>query len=340
MDDDNLNNSNNDDDNNSSEIKNNDNGSVQLEPKISPVKAAFLGLAGGFFFYQIVGGIVSALIFGLNPESADVNALRLMNVAGQILFILLPALVFTKFIYSNVTEVIRFRTAPLKEVGLFALGMICLIPLLQNYLIIQNYFIEEIARWSSFISYFKDSFDSVNEMIEKMFTNLLAAKGISDYLIVFIAISLTPAVCEEVMFRGFIQKSFELKYRPLIAILITSVFFGIYHFSPYALIPLISLGFFIGYSAYKSNSLLVPVLLHFMNNFLSIAFYYLFEAKDIAGDAAVIQKEVISASEMRSALFNFSYQLILFAAVFGYILYFYRKKKKENKENQLTPSID
>jgi len=32
--------------------------------QISPVAAAFIGLAGGFFLYQIVGSLLTILIFG------------------------------------------------------------------------------------------------------------------------------------------------------------------------------------------------------------------------------------------------------------------------------------
>ncbi len=91
----------------------------ELTPKISPVKAGLIGLAGGFFFYQIFGGLLTVLIFGLSFEKADPNALRLITMAGQVLFILLPALIFSKIIYEDVTRVIRFRSAPLIEIGLF-----------------------------------------------------------------------------------------------------------------------------------------------------------------------------------------------------------------------------
>ena len=60
-----------------------------LEFQISPVAAAFIGLAGGFFF-EILGALLTVLIFGINLESVPVNDLRLMTMAGQILFILLP----------------------------------------------------------------------------------------------------------------------------------------------------------------------------------------------------------------------------------------------------------
>ena len=300
---------------------------VEVEPKISPLKAGLLGLAGGLFFYQIIGGLISVLILGLNPVEANVNAVRLMNVAGQILFILLPALIFSKIIYEKVGIIIRFRLAPLKEIALFSLGMLCLIPLLQNYLYIQNYFIDILAEWSGFIRYFKEAFDTMNNMMEKTFADLLKAYNVFDYVIIFISISIVPAICEELMFRGFIQKSFELRFRPLLAILITSVFFGLYHFSPYALIPLILLGFFIGYSAYKTNSILVPVILHFLNNFLSVIMYYIF-----GSDSELIGTKV-TAMEFKSALVSFSYQFILFAVVLGYIIYYYRKVKPKNIEN-------
>lgn len=297
-----------------------------IEPKISPVAAGFLGLAGGFVFYQIFGGLISLLIFGLNPKDADVNALRLMNVAGQVLFILLPSVVFAKVIYSNVSYIMRIKLPSLKELGVFSLGMIVLIPLIQNYLYIQNYFIDQLANNYSIVNYLKEMFDSLNKMVDETFGNLLKADSFMDYIIVFTSISITPAICEEAMFRGFIQKSFEMKYRPMLAILITSIFFGLYHFSPYGLLPLIGLGFYIGYAAYKTNSIVVPMILHFMNNFISILFYYLFENIDSLSNTKV------SESDFHTGLYNFSYQFIIFVVVIIYIIYGYKKNKFASEE--------
>ncbi|MGA8263415.1 MAG: CPBP family intramembrane glutamate endopeptidase, partial [Ignavibacteriaceae bacterium] len=80
--------------------------SRKLNPIISPISAAFIGLFGGFFLYQIVGGVLTLLIFGLDIEKAPVNGFRLMTMAGQVLFILLPALLFSKWFYEDVTTVI------------------------------------------------------------------------------------------------------------------------------------------------------------------------------------------------------------------------------------------
>jgi hypothetical protein len=81
----------------------------QIHPLISPIAAAIIGLAGGFFLYQIVGGALTLLIFGMDMKSAPVNAVRLLTAGGQILFILLPALVFAKWFYEDVSAIIRIK---------------------------------------------------------------------------------------------------------------------------------------------------------------------------------------------------------------------------------------
>ncbi len=299
-----------------------ENGKPELTPKISPVKAGLLGLAGGFFFYQIFGGLLTVLIFGLNLEKADANALRLITMAGQVLFILLPALIFSKIIYEDVTRVIRFRTAPWIEIALFTVGIIALTPVLQNYLYIQNYFLEQLAKQNGFIHTIKDSLDSLDKLVESSYGSLLKIHSAMDGAIVIAVVAITPAVCEEVMFRGFIQKSFELKYKPFLGALITAIFFGLYHFNPYAFLPLTVLGFYLGYSAYKSNSILVPVVLHFINNLSAVVLFMVF------GDSELEQSKAITSAELTPTLISLTYQIILFVLVLIGIQYYYRKKKR------------
>ena len=90
-------------------------------PLISPVAAAFLGLIGGFILYQFVGGLLTLLIFGFDLEAAPVNGLRFMTIIGQILFIFLPALFFSKWIYGDVSKIISIKLPRIKELLLFIL---------------------------------------------------------------------------------------------------------------------------------------------------------------------------------------------------------------------------
>ena len=267
-----------------------------IQPQISPIAAAFIGLIGGFILYQIVGGVITLLIFGMNLDSAPVNSVRLMTMAGQILFILLPALLFSKWFYIDISSVIRTRVPSWKEFVLFGIGIIILTPLLQYFITVQNYLIDIWAANSHFVNSIKSALDSLNDLVEKTYGNLLSANNAYEAILVVAVVAVVPAICEETMFRGFIQKSFELKIKPVWAALITAIFFGIYHFNPYGMIPLIILGFYFGFAAYMSNSILVPMSLHFTNNFIAIMVYFL------AGNEDLIKSTPTSDIDLNSAL--------------------------------------
>jgi hypothetical protein len=279
-----------------------------LEFQVSPVAAAFIGLAGAFFLYQIVGSIITVLILGMDLESVPVNSLRLMTMAGQILFILLPALLFAKWIYSDVGKIIRIRKPDFRELGLFTIGIVVLTPLLQSFLYIQNYYLEIFAKNSSFIYSLKSFFDSLNEMVEKTYSNLLSASNVLELILVVVVVAVVPALSEETMFRGFIQRSFELKYKKYFGAIITAVFFSLYHFNPYGFIPLFILGTFFGFASYKSKTLVIPMFLHFLNNFSAVSLYH------IIGDDELIKSD--SSVNPDDLL---SYVMMFFALVFLFI---------------------
>jgi CAAX protease family protein len=305
----------------------------RIKPVISPVAAAFIGLIGGFFLYQVVGGVITLLIFGMDMKNAPVNSLRLMTAAGQILFILLPALLFSKWFYEDVTTIIRFKIPHWKEIALFAIGIIILTPLLQNYLYIQNYIIDRLAKSVPFVEKAKLFFDSLNDLVESTYGNLLSANNIFEGLLVIIVVSIVPAVCEETMFRGFIQKSFEFKLKPVWAALITAIFFGLYHFSPYGLIPLIGLGFYFGFAAYMSNSILVPMSLHFLNNFAAVILYFLF------GNDELINTSVEGSADLKSTIAAFVLLSIIFVSIIIYIKKYYSKEKENRRNDAGLPEL-
>jgi membrane protease YdiL (CAAX protease family) len=303
-------------------------------PLISPVAAAFLGLIGGFVLYQFAGGLLTLLIFGFDIEAAPVNGLRLMTMAGQILFILLPALLFAKWIYGNISEVISLKLPNWKEVVLFTIGIVILTPLLQSYLYIQNFFIEQWAVNSEFINSIKSLSDSLNELIEKTFGNLLRADTIPEMLLVILVVSIIPAISEEFMFRGYIQRSFEFKLKPFRAALITAIFFSLYHFNPYGILPLAALGLYFGFAAYMSESLIIPIFLHFLNNFFAVMLYF------TIGEDELITGNVMDAEALSSHLLFFFVLAGLFLLLIIFIRKYYLKTTTTSEnENANLPKM-
>jgi membrane protease YdiL (CAAX protease family) len=293
----------------------------EIKPAISPVAAAFIGLIGGLFLYQIVGGMITLLIFGLKIENAPVNSVRLMTMAAQVLFILLPALLFTKWFYVDITRVLRVKIPNIKELSLFTLGIIILTPLLENYVLIQTWCIDQLALHYHLINVVKSFLDKMNDFMENTYGNLLKPNSWAEGGLIILIVAIVPALCEETMFRGFIQRSFEFKMKPFWAALITAVFFGLYHFNPYDLIPLIALGFFFGFASYTSNSILVPMFLHFLNNFAAIMMYF------IADDKKLLENTHDPNVDLKSAFVILFILLILFIGVIYLIKRFYSQKE-------------
>jgi membrane protease YdiL (CAAX protease family) len=159
----------------------------------------------------------------------------------------------------------------------------------------------------------------MNEFLEKAYSDLISASNVFEGILVVIVIALTPAFCEEFMFRGFVQRSFEFKMKPVWAALLTAAFFGLYHFNPYGIIPLIGLGFYFGFAAYMSNSIFIPVLLHFLNNFSAVILFF------IIGDSELISSAPKTEMDIGSSFGAFIALLLLFSGVIVLIRRHYSK---------------
>jgi len=77
---------------------------------------------------------------------------------------------------------------------------------------------------------------------------------------------------EEVLFRGLTMHYIEKAFNPVAAIIISSVFYGIYQFNLLQGIFAVLLGIILGCVRNKKDGLLIPILMHTAMNIL----FYLF----------------------------------------------------------------
>lgn len=293
----------------------------KINPKISPAVAAYIGLISIFIFYQFGGSLLTILILGSDIKHADIMSVRLLTAAGQILFILLPALIFAKTIYEDVTSILRVKIPSVAHLFLFSVGLILLSVVLQSYLYIQNYVLIKLSQVYPFIDQAKNYLDTIDKVVEESYSNLLVYNSAFEAVFIVFTIAVIPALCEETFFRGFVQKSFELKFKPFTAILLTGMFFGIYHFNPYQLLPLIALGVYFGFAVYKTNSIFISMFLHFLNNFLAILMYFFMGQEEISTPVSV------SFDDFKLSAYTF----VGFLIPFVFILFF--TNRLINKQN-------
>lgn len=77
-------------------------------------------------------------------------------------------------------------------------------------------------------------------------------------------------VLEELLFRGAITKVLLRQYAPFKAILISGLIFGIFHLNPTQVVAASFSGFLFAWLYYKSGSLVPGILIHILNNSLSV----------------------------------------------------------------------
>lgn len=110
--------------------------------------------------------------------------------------------------------------------------------------------------------------EQLNEIIK-------SSGGLFTQIILF---ALVPAICEEILFRGFVLSAFRDKKtfgqknekHIVFAIVVSGILFGIMHLDFIRIIPTSILGMVMAYNVYKSKSIFTSVGIHFFNNLLSV----------------------------------------------------------------------
>jgi len=107
------------------------------------------------------------------------------------------------------------------------------------------------------------------------------AHSVPELFFVILVVALTPAICEEILFRGLIQKNMTLATSKKSGYILAGIIFGLYHVNPFLIVPLTALGILFGFLMYRSETILVPMVAHFTNNLVSIlGTYYESDTKD------------------------------------------------------------
>ena len=292
-------------------------------PRVAPLAAAFYGLLIVLGLNTIIGAVLHLLIFGFKTQDFSSAPMRMLQITNQLWFFLLPGLVLSLYIYKDVTKVIRFKLPALWELAAFGAGMLLLIPLLGNFSVLQNYLISNLAEKNAIVRKILDSLIYLDRMTQDAYSSLLRPENFIDKILIICVVAITPAICEEVFFRGFLQKSFELRFTKFWGAFITAFFFALLHMNPFGTIPLFILGLYFGYAVYRTNSIFVSMFLHFLNNFIATIVVFFTPAGGKDSDVFA----PVSLLEFRTSTMTVLSLTVLFGLVLYLINYYYSKQK-------------
>ncbi|TWU40453.1 CPBP family intramembrane glutamic endopeptidase [Novipirellula artificiosorum] len=128
----------------------------------------------------------------------------------------------------------------------------------------------------------------------KQMSDAFRFHGQSGFLIpIALLIGATPAICEELVFRGYVQTRLTKSWGPFFGIFLSSFLFAAFHMDFVHIIAVFPLGVYLGWLSWRSGSLFPAMLAHFVNNVTSVVAVVL---------APADQTEVLSAPGLTISL--------------------------------------
>jgi len=121
------------------------------------------------------------------------------------------------------------------------------------------------------ISVIQDSVVPIPEELAEAMKNAFTVAEGESVLLAYFAFSLTPAVCEEALFRGFLLGGLSRKFGKWGSVVVTGLLFGAFHLNAYRFIPTAVIGLLLGYIVLSSSSIVTGILYHAINNAFALS---------------------------------------------------------------------
>jgi uncharacterized protein len=273
-----------------------------------------IGVFGAIGFYNVN-------IF-TNPEvlknASDPNvlaALQMMQTMQAIGFFVVPSIGFAALAANNKWEYLAVNNLPKLLPFLVAVIMVAVsIP-----------FINYMGEWNSKLPFPQWVYDSEKEA-EVLMQAFLNFDTVGALLFNLFMMALLPAIGEEFLFRGLIQKLIHnISNNKHVAVWCSAIIFSAFHMQFLGFFPRMILGAMFGYMVIESGNLWYSIAGHFTNNAMAVIITYFINTKQILPDVETYGVGNFTIS-MLSAL-----AMVAAMALFGKLII--AKQKNNHQQN-------
>lgn len=223
-----------------------------IQSRSSIKEGSMPGISDGFMVYVLA--FISLIYVSpiLNMKLGIMG-----NTINQFIMAMIPVLVAI-YIKADFKKLFSIKKIKLKDIIIAAL----------------TWFVGSLIM-SIFVMILLKIFPEQMKVSEELNNIIKSSGGLFTQIILF---ALVPAVCEEILFRGFILSAFRDKKtfgkknekHIMFAIVGSGILFGIMHLNFIRIIPTSILGMIMAYNVYKSKSIFTSAGIHFFNNLLSV----------------------------------------------------------------------
>lgn len=291
---------------------------LQFGEKIALLLGLFVimnvfGNAFGFLLEMVGGKFLS-----------EMNNMRMVQfVASMMIFVGTPLAFY--YLTAETGDSIKrfFKFERRNSLILYVLAVVSLSSLLPlvNYTACVN---EQMTLPES-LKAIENAFKEMEDLAKVLTEGMLKVDSFPMLIINLIVIAAAPAIGEELMFRGALQKTLCEKWSPAIAIIISSVVFSALHFQFYGFIPRFVLSICLGLLFHLGGSIKLNMFAHFTNNAMAVVVYYICTVMNISTDDA--PTETLGKEDFVPAL-------VSIAIFTGVIWLFYKIAKDATRESE------
>ena len=233
------------------------------------IKGMF-GFIGWFLLGALLGGIVT-LIMGLfmSPEALQNYS---MIVVYPVQF--LPAMVYAANQSRKNMIFDAGYTLDNKHFSPYSFALMILVTVVMTFASmfvfdLPNYWNMQLTNQSPIMSQF---YEAMMELMKQ----LTGGPFWSSFLVV----AIFAPIFEEWMCRGMVLRGLLTKMKPVWAIVISALFFAVIHANPWQALNAFLIGLLMGYVYYKTGSLILTMIIHFVNNGTAVVLSNIESLKD------------------------------------------------------------
>ena len=214
---------------------------------------------------------LQAVLENFNQDSPqrERTFIRLVNLFNQLFTFTVPALVLgvllAKKSWLSFLQLHQAPKPPLFGVGILFIFSVFILSL-ATYWLNQQF---PLPEWAG----------NMENKAAEMTQGLLVMDSVGELLLTMVVVAVLPALGEELVFRGIIQRQVQESVRsPHLAIWLAALIFSLFHLQFAGALPRLVLGAGLGYLFWWTNSLWVPIVAHFTINGMQIAGQYIWKS--------------------------------------------------------------
>ena len=275
--------------------------------------------------FSIVGGLITVFLFDFDISSIN-NLADPKTIEGLKMFQLFSAIGL--FLVPPIAYALLTSKKPLEKLSLVkggkSINYLLILVLMIGSTPFVSWVIDVNASMAlpDFMSGIEEWMRTSEKQAEDLTKAFLTFDGKGSLLYVLVIVAIVPAIGEELLFRGVLQKIFiKWTNNPHFGIWITAILFSALHMQFFGFFPRLLLGLMFGYVFLYTKSLWLPILGHFINNgSVVMASYYIPESMENA-DISIFE-------EGENSVIFYIVSFIVSAAIF------YLIKKINNQKNK------